>query len=464
MSYVVSLTVCDSHYNVLKQHLFPGDGKEAAAMALCGRQSSLDRTRLLLREVHPVPYAICTRRETDSISWPVEWLDDLVDRAAAEDLSLVKFHSHPIDYRQFSSVDDRSDARLFPGIHALVDRDIPHASVVLLPDGSMFGRTVGPEGEFTPLATINMVGDDLAFWRPKAPRSLHHSTGVGRNTPAFGRAMSAELCQLSAAVVGCSGTGSIVVEQLARLGLGRLILIDPERVEVKNLNRIVNATWQDAIDGREKVEVARRAIAAVGLGTAVESHHGNLVDRKIVQAVANADLIFGCVDSAEARDVLNRISSQYLLPYFDVGVRIGALPDGTIDQIDGVIHYVKPAGASLLSRSAYRPSQVAADALRRANPALYDERRREKYIEGADEEMPAVISLNMTMASLVVNECLARLYRTRNQPNHHYAFQRVNLAEMEIETEPEGAPCPAFRPLVGRGDTEPLLDLPELSA
>jgi hypothetical protein len=76
------------------------------------------------------------------------------------------------------------------------------------------------------------------------------------------------------------------------------------------------------------------------------------------------------------------LATYYLLPYIDVGVRIGALMDGTIDQIDAVVHYVQPGGSSLLSRQAYRASQVAADALRRANPALYAERQREKYIMG----------------------------------------------------------------------------------
>jgi hypothetical protein len=162
--------------------------------------------------------------------------------------------------------------------------------------------------------------------------------------------------------------------------------------------------------------------------------------------------------------VLNRISTHYLIPYIDVGVRIGALVDGTIDRIDGVVHYIEPGGSSLLAREAYRPEQVAADALRRRNPALYAERLREKYIDGADEEAPAVISVNMTMAAMAVNEFLARLYRTRNRPNRDFAITRVNLAEMEIETVEEGKLCPIFAPSVGAGDVSPPLGLPELSA
>jgi len=203
--------------------------------------------------------------------------------------------------------------------------------------------------------------------------------------------------------------------------------------------------------------------AESGLGTQVELYALNIVDCRAVEAVAGADIVFGCVDSAEGRDALNRICNYYLLPYVDVGVGIVQLADGRIDEINGVVHYLKPGGSSLLSRGAYRPEQVAADALRRQNPALYEERRREKYIEGAGEEVPAVISVNMTMASLAVNECLARLYRTRNLPNREYAELRVSLTEMEIEVIPEREPCRMLSRYVGMGDVEPLLGLPELS-
>jgi hypothetical protein len=164
-----------------------------------------------------------------------------------------------------------------------------------------------------------------------------------------------------------------------------------------------------------------------------------------------------------SRDVLNRISTYYLLPYIDVGVGIVPLEDGAIDQINGVVHYVKPGGSSLLSRGAYRPEQVGAEALRRKNPALYEERRREKYIEGAGEEGPAVISVNMTMAALAANECLARIYRFRNLPNREYAELRISLTEMEFDAIGEADPCRLLERHVGEGDATPLLGLPELS-
>jgi molybdopterin/thiamine biosynthesis adenylyltransferase len=456
------LSLTEAHYEQIRQHLFPGDGKEAAVIGLCGRRAGAERHKLLLREVYPVPYAICTVRAPDRIVWPVTWLDPLLEKAERQGLSIVKFHSHPADYRQFSKADDASDAALFAGIHGLLDNDVLHASVVMVEDGSLFGRAIWPDGSMRTLGIIAVIGDDLRFWHVR-PAIANRPEGVGRSTAAFGRQMMAELAQLTVAVIGASGTGSIVIEQLYRLGFGKVVLIDPESIDIKNLNRIVNARQRHAEAGAHKVDTAAEAIEGSGLGTQVEVYTVNIVDRRAVEAVAATDIVFGCVDSAEGRDVLNRICSYYLLPYVDVGVGIVPLADGRIDEINGVVHYLKPGGSSLLSRCAYRPEQVAADALRRQNPALYEELRREKYIEGAGEEAPAVISVNMTMASLAANECLARLYRTRNLPNREYAELRVSLTEMEIEAIAEREPCRILARLVGMGDVEPLLGLPELS-
>lgn len=459
----VSLTMTGAQQRQLRAHLFPGDGKEAAVIALCGRHAGPRLHRLLVRALHPVPYDICRVRTSMQLAWPVEWLDPLVDRATREGLSLVKVHSHPTGYDEFSAADDASDAALFPGIHAWIDRPFEHGSVVMLPDGSCFGRTVSDAGDFAELDRIAVVGEDLTICHGAKVSGDDALDDIGRPTMAFGRAMSGELRRLSIAVVGCSGTGSIVVEQLARLGVGRLVLIDADRVSRKNLNRIVNATEEDARHTRPKVEVLARAIASMGLRTEVEALATRLPDRRAIAAVAGCDALFGCVDSVEGRHVLNRIATYYLIPYIDIGVGLVATANGAIDQINGAIHYVQPGESSLLSRAAYRPEQLAAEALARTNPEEYERRRRERYIEGAQEEEPAVISVNMAAASFGVNELLARLYRFRNLPNTAFAATRLNLTEMEIVGEPESRICRVLAPKVGAGDCEPPLELIELS-
>ena len=75
---------------------------------------------------------------------------------------------------------------------------------------------------------------------------------------AFTSEMRAWLARMSVCVIGVSGTGSIVAEQLARLGVGEIILIDFDKLEERNLNRILNSSLADI--GSYKVEMFAGAI------------------------------------------------------------------------------------------------------------------------------------------------------------------------------------------------------------
>ena len=72
--------------------------------------------------------------------------------------------------------------------------------------------------------------------------------------------MTEWLGRLSACIIGVSGIGSFVAEQLARLGFGEIIVIDFDKIEPRNLNRILNATIADAKVGRLKVEMFAAAV------------------------------------------------------------------------------------------------------------------------------------------------------------------------------------------------------------
>jgi hypothetical protein len=377
-------------------------------------------------------------------------------------LAILKIHSHPQGLRRFSTLDDTSDKDLFASVHGWTDGDYPHASAVMLPDGRIFGRAAWPSGEFTELAMVSVIGEELQFW--------HHDDlddylpeFTRRHAQAFGSETTNLLARLSAAVVGCSGTGSPVTEQLVRLGMGKVVLVDPDYVEEKNLNRILNSEKDDAVHRRHKVEVAARAIARAGLGTRVVTIPKNLAGSAAVKAVAECDVVFGCMDGAEGRHLLNRLSTFYLLPYFDVGVRLDADGQGGIDQICGGVHYLRPDSSSLLSRGVMTLDQIGAESLRRTDPAAYRDQVKAKYSMGVQEDRPAVISVNMFYASLAVLEFLARLHSYRDDGNVPFARFGASLTQCRFYSEPEGAPCPVLSRHAGRGDVTPLLDMPALT-
>ena len=463
----VSLSLTGRQHSMLKSHLLPADGKEAVAIALCGRRSGA-RHRLLVRKIHLIPYDACTERAADRVRWPTDVLVPLLEEANRLSYSVVKLHGH-WGYTRFSETDDFADRALFPSVDGWIDADVPHASVVMLDDGRMFGRVVTPKGDFIPLERITVVGDEIKVHFPEDFGGAAKSSGlpefVLRHAQAFGEGTISMMRRLSVAVIGCSGTGSPVIEQLARLGVGRLVLVDPDVVEEKNLNRILHSTAKDAASARPKVEVLAHAIAEMGLGTQVEALSQNLISPACVRAVADCDVVFGCVDSVEGRYVLNKLAVYYLLPYFDLGVRIEADSRGGVDQICGSVHYVQPDGASLLSRQLLTMEGVRAEGTRRRNPDAYKKLVEEKYISGAAAPVgrPAVISVNMLLASLGVNELLARIHGYRDEPNNEYAVQTISLTQGALYAEPEGQPCRILSKHAGRGDVIPLLDEVELS-
>ena len=462
----VTLSLTSEQHFRLRLHLFPGDGKESAAIALCGCRAGNHRHRLLVREIHEIPNEACSERSAVSITWNTDLIASLLDRAEAEGLSVIKIHSHPGGYPRFSSADDIGDRRLLPAIRGWVERDLPHGSVVMLPDGQMFGRVIWANNEFQPITCISVPGPDIHFWYadldPKIPADFTAS-----HAQAFGQGTTERLQRLSVAIVGCSGTGSPVVEQLARLGVGRLVLVDDDNTEERNINRIMNATMADAHDRRPKVEVLADAVRRMGLGTEVVVFKRNLWDREVVKVVAECDVLFGCMDTASGRFLLNTIASYYTLPYFDLGVRLDASSEGEgagqIREVCGTMHYLQPGRSSLMSRGLVRMESVREEGLMRHDPVAHAQQLQDGYIRGVQENRPAVISVNMFIASLAVNDFLARLHPYREMPNIDIASIEFSLSSLEFFPDPDGEPCAILRDTVGRGDVEPLLNLVDLS-
>lgn len=456
-----SLTLTGLQHAALRHHLFPGDGREALAFLLCGQARGPTATRLMVRKVVPVPYEVCSIRGHDQVTWPTEWLVPTLNEANKYGLSLVKVHSHAT-FTNFSSIDDHSDSVLFPSVHAWLDKAVPHGSAVMLPDGSMFGRSVDADGLFKSMRHLNVAGEELPFWH-SGSGPIHVPEHGKRVAQTFGAQTYALLQQLRIGVVGCSGTGSGLIEQLARNSAGELVLIDPDVVEQKNLNRIYNATMRDALDQKPKVEVAARAIAAMGLGTKVHTFQLSLFDPKTIRALAQCDIVFGCTDSIDGRYLLNKLAVFYSIPYFDLGVKIEADGSGGVSQVCGSVHYCQPDRSSLLSRHVFNLEQVRGAGVQRVDPVGFKKLAAEGYIRGAAEDRPAVIQLNSLIASLAVNDLLARLHPYRIDGNS-VAVHRLSLSHGIFEMEGESDPCSVLARHVGRGDVEPLLDVAELSA
>jgi len=456
-----TLTMTAAQHAELQELLYPGDDREAAAFLLCGRRAEDHRHRLLVHRViglAPEDYEI---RDHDLLKWRTAFLVPHLEEAMRKGFAVVKLHSHPSGYDEFSPSDERADAAFFPSIHGWLDDGHPHASAIMLPDGRIFGRVQHADGKTPPLAAVTVIGDDIIIWNAGPRHAVPQA--ASRNAQAFGEATYSMLRDLRVAVIGCSGTGSFVIELLARLMVGELVLVDDDLVELKNLNRIVGAATADV--GVPKVEVLARNIKNMGLGTSVEAHATELGDLHTLRAVATADIVVGCMDSIDGRDLLNRLSAFYLLPYFDVGVRLNADGQGGVDEMVGSVHYLQPGRSSLATRELYTAEEARAAYLRRADPDAYAREVEEKYIAGAQAGRPAVAPVNALFSARTVMELLARLHPYRDDSNSDFATVTESLTGgfTRIISEAEYPPDRALARHLGRGDTTPMMGMPLLS-
>lgn len=457
----IALRLTEAQESAIRAHLFPGDGLESVVLALCGAFPMPDGTGFCVHELVPIPHEQCTIRSESAVRWPVACAIPLLDRAAGRGLMLLKIHSHPDGVEDFSGQDDESDHLLSGALRHLVDTDVTHLSAIALNTGVLKVRAVGRDGALRDFSRVVRVGDRI---EPNVLAGRGESDEAHASArQAFGDGTYQALHDLRVGVVGCSGTGSWVVEMLARLGVGSLVLVDPDIIERRNLNRIVNSTSTDVSGKRSKAARLQEAIFAMGLGTTVEILQEDLASQRVVRTLAACDVLFGCVDSADGRDLLNHIATFYLIPLIDLGVRIDADGAGGVERICGAIHFLLPGGSSLLSRGVITAEQVQADAMRRHDPEGYAARVREGYVKGSKVDRPAVISLNGFIASHAVNELLARVHGFRRDGADEFRYQVFDLREGTWQRLEDGPACAVLGRFIGRGETTPLLQKPELS-
>jgi molybdopterin/thiamine biosynthesis adenylyltransferase len=135
------------------------------------------------------------------------------------------------------------------------------------------------------------------------------------------------LAGVRVAIAGLGGGGSHIAQQLAHVGVGHYRLIDPDKIEPSNLNRLVTATKADVDDETPKVEILKRTIQGVRPWSTV------LVAEKkwqeVDHLVRDAHVVFGCVDGYQQRDYLETAARRFGIPYIDIGMDVTKLSTGS---------------------------------------------------------------------------------------------------------------------------------------
>ena len=125
--------------------------------------------------------------------------------------------------------------------------------------------------------------------------------------------------------IGLGGGGSHIVQQYAHLGLQNYILVDFDRIEETNLNRLVGGTVKDVSNKELKTTIAERIIKQVNPDASVQIL--NTTWQESAKQLRDCDLIFGCLDSYHQRRDLEIFTRRYLIPYIDIGMDVHRIKD-----------------------------------------------------------------------------------------------------------------------------------------
>jgi len=319
-------------------------------------------------------------------------------RARRTSESVIFVHSHPFPLNQFSPIDDAGETLLMEFFNRRTPGAV-HAALLITPEVST-ARVLG-SGE---ILEVIGVGPQLLWGTDGADGDL----GLfDRQVRAFGQAGQARLRDIRVGIVGLGGTGSIVLEQLAHLGVRRLLLMDPDVVEHSNLNRLVGARESDV--GRAKVEVAAAYARHINPSINIEVRQASVFLAREAEELAATDFVFCCTDSQGSRAVLNQFAYQYLVPVIDMGVAIIAQPGGVSDIV-GRIQMLAPGLGCLVCGDLLNPEVV------RVNLLTEFERTADPYVVGIHEPAPAVISINATVASMAITMFLAAAINLPSRP------------------------------------------------
>jgi molybdopterin/thiamine biosynthesis adenylyltransferase len=120
------------------------------------------------------------------------------------------------------------------------------------------------------------------------------------------------LLRSKVAVFGCGGLGGYIIEELARLGVGRITVVDPDVFEEHNLNRQLLCTQE--LLGRKKVDAAARRVAAVNPAVRVRAFDVAFGQGNSAEILKGATVAADALDSIPVRLELAKACNDQNLP------------------------------------------------------------------------------------------------------------------------------------------------------
>lgn len=418
-----------------------------------------NRIRLLGRAIEWVDEPSYIKREVDHLAIAAEGYVHALGKAEQIGAIPLWLHTHP----GFSASPEPS-----PHDHIVDDKISDlfrlrsgspfYGTLIVSPrsNGLAFTGTLQEETRETmQIDRLWTVGDRLSLTSTFNAAASAPLPAFDRNVRAFGNDIQHALHALHIGIVGCGGTGSAVAEQLVRLGVRDITLIDPDDVSESNVTRLYGSYASD--HGRPKVDVVADHLRRIAPGLRCESIQAMVTVESTARKLVPCDVVFGCTDDNAGRLVLSRISTYFLTPVIDCGVLLSSNGDGVLTGIDGRVTVLTPGQACLVCRGRIDIARASAELM---TPEERRRREDEGYAPALGGVEPAVITFTTAVAAAAINELLERFIGYGADPRPSEILLRFHDREISgnLALPRERHYCHPDTGKLGVGFTQPFLE------
>ena len=436
----------------LLQHYRSDEFQEDLCFALWRPSTGqLRRTALIDEIILPNPGE---RILHGNVSFESDYLVRAIGLACKKKAGLAFMHSHPTSGWQGMSpadIEAERDVLAYP------------AGATGLP---LVGLTIGTDGYWSARFWERDGGQMRRHWCEKVrvigpkyykvyfndnivPTPLRREV-LRRTFDTWGSASQTTIARLKVGIVGLGSVGCIVAEAIARMGIEQVTLIDPDKVEKHNLDRLLYATTENV--GELKVDLAARVMRCNATAEKIQiiALPVSVHNKTAYGAALDCDILFSCVDRPVARDVLNYIAQAHLIPVIDGGVHVETDElQGRFSSAHWRAHLVTPYNQCLRCNGQYNSSMVTME----LDGSLDDP----SYISNLPPEESAsnqnVFPFSLSVAGMEINLMLRYLLSPDWWPLVRQQDYQFVTAEIDIINEECHVNC-SFRQRRALGDSE----------
>lgn len=443
-----SVVMSEAIFHELFGHLRREDGQEDLCFALWYPSKGTTRENAIIVEV--ILPEKGDREVHGNASFMPQYFERALSIAIRKNAGLAFLHSHPFPgWQGMSRPDIKAEETHAPATFGATG--MPLVGLTTATDGSVSARfwmRIAPR-QYQPqwCESVRVVGRNglVVTYNDRLLPPPKNKEELKRTIAAWGENKQQNLARLRVGIVGLGSVGSAVAEAVARTGVQKITLIDFDKVEQHNLDRLQHATGDDI--GKFKVDVVGDQL----------KHHATADSPQIIRllhsasenegyrALLDCDVIFSCVDRPLARHVLNHIAIAHLIPVIDGGIAVRT-KNKKLVSADWRAHIVMPGNICMSCLAQYSLGDVALD-----REGLLDDPSYIPVTSLGLKNNQNVYIFSMHCASMLMLQFLSLVI---DPPISHHGSQMYHFVNGTIDANQDqicDSDCP-FLELIGRGD------------